>query len=60
MSRKKNQVGENGQEATPFLDKETEEELGKKLREAFSDVFNQPVPERFRELIQSLSKATKQ
>ncbi|MBU2581088.1 MAG: hypothetical protein KJ622_05150 [Alphaproteobacteria bacterium] len=44
----------------PAIDESIEAEIGEKLREAFADVFNEPVPERFHALIRSLAGGTHQ
>ena len=56
MTVKKNDDKDPGRPDRPPIDERIEAELGEQLRAAFSDVFNEPVPERFRQLIQSLSK----
>lgn len=42
----------------PSIDERIEAELGERLRDAFSDVFEEPIPERFRQLIEALSKGS--
>lgn len=44
----------------PQIDECIEAELGNKLREAFSDVFNEPVPQRLRQLIDALTARGRQ
>ncbi|MEM9734489.1 MAG: NepR family anti-sigma factor [Pseudomonadota bacterium] len=39
----------------PGLDAETQAQLGKKLKEAYSDVINEPVPDRFKNLLDQLA-----
>lgn len=46
------------EEPTKGLDAETQAQLGEKLREAYSDVINEPVPDRFKDLLNQLA-ATK-
>ena len=42
----------------PAIDQKIEAELGDKLRDAFSDILNEPVPDKFRVLIEALSGGT--
>lgn len=39
----------------PGLDNETQAQLGKKLKEAYSEVINEPVPDRFKNLLDQLA-----
>ncbi len=38
------------------IDTDIQERLGEKLKEAYSDVINEPVPDRFLELLNQLSQ----
>ncbi len=39
------------------IDSDIQEKLGDKLKEAYSDVINEPVPDRFLDLLNQLSQA---
>lgn len=40
----------------PTVDHAIQNHLGRKLKEVYDDLVNQPVPERFRELLQQLER----
>ncbi len=42
----------------PIIDENIEVELGRVLREAYADVLEEPIPERFHELIRKLKNET--
>ncbi|MEM8750652.1 MAG: NepR family anti-sigma factor [Pseudomonadota bacterium] len=52
----KDQNGEN--EQAP-IDSDIQAKLGEKLKDAYSDVINEPVPDRFLDLLDQLEKAEK-
>jgi hypothetical protein len=44
------------QEATPAMDSELQAHIGRHLKAAYEDILNQPVPDRFRQLLDALSE----
>lgn len=56
MTAKRHEAKVPAPREQPSIDQKIEAELGEKLRDAFSDILNEPVPDRFRVLIEALSK----
>ncbi|MEL6505074.1 MAG: NepR family anti-sigma factor [Pseudomonadota bacterium] len=48
----------NDEDEKPGLDSETQAQLGKKLKEAYADVINEPVPDRFKDLLDQLAASS--
>jgi hypothetical protein len=46
----------HGKEALPELDSELQGHIGRHLKAAYQDILNQPVPDRFRDLLQALAE----
>lgn len=43
-------------EAQPEIDSELQAHIGRHLKAAYEDILNQPVPDRFRELLEQLGE----
>lgn len=51
---------DNGRKNGPRLDDLAASQIGKKLRERFDEVINEPVPDRFLDLLNKLEESEKQ
>lgn len=50
--------GAAGQEHAPALQPHVQDHIGRQLRAIYDDLLNQPVPDRFKELMEKLDKTT--
>ena len=48
----------SGRKAPPSLDSAVQSHIGRRLRSMFDEVANQPVPDRFRDLLDQLENAS--
>ena len=57
MLRGHTQRGSSGHKGTP-IDARVQQEIGKHLRAVYDDVINEPVPDKFMELLERLEQST--